>query len=390
MCYTRKLKMDFFVKKLHELREANFYNTFMSNFSFGGLKVTSKKQAMNLKIENNPILIDKRNAFASYNFTVTILADEYYDSAKLKLIDEFLASNGIRKYIMLCAINCRISKEAIKANQKQGVIDFYMSNRSDYEKYIEPLSPIITVGPALYSHLREDDIYPSHVQQVVFGKSSFWFSFDRTSKGNYIYPIESFTDLFTNPKPGNQTIFMNKPLDSYKTRLAELQFRNVIKNGNQPAPRYPNLIKHFIKSKEEFYSVFYEPNKDRKNELLSWDLETSGFNCFKDDIGCITLSFDGVEGYYIPWKYVDPEKLDEILGNNRTLGANAKFDVKFLKKPRTYIKEIRGYLIIEVNGKQYKVWNDQLIETDSGKKLAKDLQESDNILSMEGFLPYEG
>lgn len=63
---------------------------------------------------------------------------------------------------------------------------------------------------------------------------------------------------------------------------------------------------------------------------MAWDLETSGFNFLKDRIGCITISFDGVTGYYIPWQYVNKRKLNYLLSNNTQLGANLKFDCKFL------------------------------------------------------------
>ena len=296
----------------------------MSNFNFGNISTSSRKSALNLKGIQDVVLMDKSNYSASYDFVVTILADEAYSQFQVRAIDNMLKKAGITKYIMLSTLNCKITKEEIVRSQKGGVIRFYKTHRSDYENYIPQYSPIITVGGALYSHLREDDIYPNHVQQRVFGKTNFWFSYTlKREDGHYIYPIDSFRDIFADG--------FIEPVDSFRTKLAYAQFRDVVTHGNKPAPRYPNLIKHFITSEEEFDRVFYEPNKDKRNQLLAWDLETSGLSFIKDRIGCITLSYDGIEGWYIPWKYVNKEKLDFILGNSIQVGANLKFDVKFLK-----------------------------------------------------------
>ena len=297
-----------------------------NNFSFGGIKVNSRKQVLNLKLKSNPVLADHsdRIGYGNNKDTITILADEYYNDVQLKAIDTFLRDNGCTKYIMLCTLNCDITKDEVKDDQKTGIIDFYKNNRSKYEDFIPPGSQIITSGPALYSHLREDDVYPSYVQQIVFGRSDFWFSFDLTEKGNWIYPIESFRDLFA--------AGFNKPVDSYKTRLAELQIQKVSNCKFRPAPRYAKLNKVFITSKEDFYKRFWEPNKNKKDITVAWDLETSGLNWFKDRIGCITLCFedDPNTGYYIPWNYVDKEKLDDLFGRVRQCGANLKYDWHYI------------------------------------------------------------
>ena len=209
-----------------------------------------------------------------------------------------------------------------KELDKLGVIEVYKHNAINFNTYLEPGAPVITFGPALYSLLQEDDIYPNHVEQVVFGKSNFWFSKDLTTKGWWVYPATKFYDIVEGSA--------SKIRDSYRTKLAALQLAKILNLGRLAPPRYPRLNKIFITSSEEFHEKFYLPNKDRHDEVLAWDLETSGLCFWKDRIGCITLSFDGVTGYYVPWKYVIKDELNEILGNNKQLGANIKFDVRFL------------------------------------------------------------
>nr|DAL61182.1 MAG TPA_asm: DNA POLYMERASE [Caudoviricetes sp.] len=298
----------------------------MSGFSFGNIKVSSKKQILDLKLYDNPLLVDKSDVPTKYDFVPVILTDEMYEDFALKAIETFLIRLGLRKYKIISAINCKVDDKVVKA---EGKIKFYKNNRSKFYDYIPKYSPIITVGAALYSLILEDDIYPAYTQQLFFGKSNFWFSEDLTTeKGHWIYPIDSFRDIFARG--------FKDPVDSYKTKLAQIKISSLVQNGAKPIPRYPKLIKHKIETSEQFIKEFYEPNKDKRGELLAWDLETSGLSFLKDRIGCITLSYNGTEGWYIPWKIIEENdnklKLREILKNSRQCLANGKFDVKHLWK----------------------------------------------------------
>ena len=317
-----------------------------SNFSFGNINVDSKKHALRLNISSNAVLRDRSTANASYNFTPAVLCDEIYDEESLNVICKFLERKKLTRYILLSAINCKISKEQVKDDQKTGIIEFYKTNISDFEKYIDKNAPILTVGAALYSLLQEDDIYPSHVLQTPFCVTHFWFSRDLTTERlHQVFPIESFRDLIEtkkivdkSKKPGPKgyplidTGILEYPRDSYKTAQAEDQITRLIKHGAEKPPRYPKLNKIFIESTEDFHERFYLPNKDRRGDYLAWDTETSGLHFMKDQLGCITLSYDGVTGYYVPWKYVIKDELNEILKNSRQILANGKFDIKFLWK----------------------------------------------------------
>lgn len=297
----------------------------MSDFSFGGINVRARKLIVNLKTYDSPLLIDKSNVRASYSTPIVILVEEHFEEAELEAINKFLQKSGCTKYIILNSIISDYSKKVAK----DGVIKFFRINRSKFWDYIPEGAPIITSGPALYALLQEDDIYFNHVEQIIFGKSSFWFSPDLTTKNCHrVYPIASIkNDIF-----GFESLnkWSTMPVDGYRTKLAQIQINNAVKNSDQSIPVYPELNKIFIESKEDFEERFYKPNKDKKGEVLAWDLETGGLNFYKDKIGCITLSFDGITGYYIPWKYVNKKHLGEILKNNIQCGCNLKFDVKFL------------------------------------------------------------
>ena len=299
------------------------------SFSFGKINVSSKKHTINLKIIDNIVLDDKSLAYASYSQPVVVLTDRYYNEYQVKSIRTFLEANRITRYKMITSLNCVITKEQIKEDQKSGLVDFYRNNSSNFWDEIPENAIIITSGPALYAITMGDDIYPDYMQQRVFGISHFWFSkeasssnYSNHSRGNWIFPIESFADLFAYG-------FSSPPVDSFKTKLAQFQFKTILRKKDFPAPRIPQIDKHYINTREEFIQ-FYEDNKHRKGEPLVYDLETSGFDFLHDKIGCISLTFDGKTGYYIRWSAVVVDMLNELLGNNIQIGANLKFDIKFL------------------------------------------------------------
>ena len=300
----------------------------MSDFSFGSINVNARKQVLNLKVYDNPVLVDKSQNRAKYDIPLVILVEDKFDSKALGYIDKWLASEGCTRYIILNVLNCEYKPD----EAKEGLIKFYKNNRSKFMDYVPQFAPILTSGPALYALLQEDDLYSNDVEQIIFGKSSFWFSLDLTRDNCHrIFPMASIkNDIFGY---GGYEKWCTGAVDSYRTKLAAIQISNAIKGNGNPPPRFPKLNKIFIKTKDDFNQLFYEPNKDRHDEVLAWDIETSGLNFMRDTIGCITLSFDGITGYYVPWKILDEDgksKLNTILKNNRQLGANLKFDIKYL------------------------------------------------------------
>lgn len=356
----------------------------MKDFSFGNINVNSRKQVLNLKTYDNPVLIDKSTNKAKYETPMVVLLEDQFEPKYLSYIDKWLASEGCTRYIMLNVLNCEYRED----EAKEGLIKFYINNRSKFFDYIPKFAPILTSGSALYALLQEDDLYPNHCEQVIFGKSNFWFSPDLTRDNCHrVFPIASFKDdIFGFDGYGK---WCTGAVDSYRTKLGALQISNAIKVCDVPPPRFPKLNKVFIRTQEDFDTLFWEPNKGRQNDIMAWDLETSSLNFFKDRIGCITISFDGITGYFIPWRlmtYENCQKLDDLMGKNIQLGANLKFDVHWLWKPREVLKTIYGYKIIEDNGIKYKIMNNQKISTSRGDILGENLQETDEILDYSSLI----
>lgn len=90
----------------------------MSDFSFGKINVKSRKQVVNLKTYDSPLLMDKSNARASYDLPIVILTEEHLEQKEISYIDRFPASGGITRYIMLDSINCEYSENQIHKNKE--------------------------------------------------------------------------------------------------------------------------------------------------------------------------------------------------------------------------------------------------------------------------------
>lgn len=297
----------------------------MAGFSFGNINVQSKKHILGLETIDDCIAYDCSRQGSRQQ--VNVLLDEYLEGRDLEAVCRFLKANGLDSFRLMYSLNCKAGKEEIERSQREGVIGFYTNNRSGFESKLIPYAPVITFGPALYSLLQENDIQPNHVQQRIFGKPSFWFSKDLTQRNCHrVFPLEPSRDIFADG-------FENGPVDSFRTVLAKEQISDCIRSDRLSMPDYRPLNKVFIEDGQDFMDRFYTPNAYRIGCPVAWDLETSGFSFLKDTIGCITLSFDGETGYYIPWRVLDDGRkalLDGLLDRNVQIGANLKFDVKFL------------------------------------------------------------
>jgi len=308
---------------MYKKRLSRAYTKCMAAFTFGGINVASKKQVLNLKTVENTVLYESPALTGgSQYYPVVVLTDEIYNKFQVQAIKLFLESCGLGRFKMISSLNCIITKDQIKDDQKEGLVEFYRNNSVDIWPMIPKDAVIITSGAALYALTRSDHVYPSDVQQRVFGRPSFWISPTQDEFGAWVYPIESFQTLFAEG-------FSTAAVASFKTELAKFQIQAAKSRRSSAAPVIPEVKKVDIFTKEEF-SDWYEANKHRKGEIIAWDLETAGFDFWKDRIGCFTCSFDGETGYYIRWDAADKRKLSSILSNNIQLGANLKFDTKFL------------------------------------------------------------
>lgn len=291
----------------------------MGSFAFGGLNVASTKKSLAAELIQDIVQIEHTSDKGPY---VLVLLDEFYYPDKLKKISIFLERNGIRNYRAVNALNCIIPKEDLKGE----ISRFYRINQSKWRQHAEGAKGVIAVGAALYAINQSADLMTFAFYDIMFNKPYFW----SPDANTWVFPVDSFNEIFAAIQQKGDSLYHVDnpgPANTYKTHFAEYQFKQIMSLRLSPLRvDKPTLIK--IESLEDF-QAFAKQHMNEK--IISWDLETQGLDFMKCRIGCITFSFDGKTGYFVPWKFVDKRLLNEMLSTCEIqVGANLKFDVRFL------------------------------------------------------------
>ncbi len=204
--------------------------------------------------------------------------------------------------------------------KKHAIYKFYQDNTSDYYKYIKPNTVVISSGYALQSITKADDISIECFYDYMFNKTYFYSPQLR----HYVFPIDSFTVLTKFDK--DRYI----PVDCSRYEFAKLQCKDIIEKYTSlscpPVPMRIRTIK--VGSRQDWLDMLKEGTRHDK---IAFDVETSGFTVYRHRVGCITVSYDGKTGYYIPVEHFNAAEFDVMLVGKYQIGANKKFDDKFLR-----------------------------------------------------------
>ena len=288
-----------------------------AGFEFGiDLSVKPKYQE---KINTN-ILISSKHTYG--NAHVLLLLENRpgsVESFKHYIDNLFKANLPHFDYDVVVAAKLDLNLQAIK---KYGVYKFYQENHSDFKRYIQDNTVIITSGYALQAITESDDLSIECFYDYIFNKTYFFAPQTCT----YVFPIDSFTTTLMRWENNGY-----KSTDCSRVEFSKLQFQ-YIKDHYDFLSHQPPLQRFRIveATSPSMWREVYEESK--KYKKVSKDLETDGLDFLRNKIGCISLSFDGKTGFYIPWEYVNKEELDEMLGRMYQIGTNSKFDDKFLHK----------------------------------------------------------
>lgn len=216
--------------------------------------------------------------------------------------------------------------------KKQGIFRFYKDNCIDFNQFIRPgQTVIVPFGYALSSIIKAPDLSTECFHDFVFNKTYFF----APQVGCYVFPIDSVEDLF---KPVNEFWF---PKDSSRVMFALMQIHYIdtMYEKLRKPPAIDRLSLHMLHTKAD-WNDFYKKVKfwdsqnqaDYHNKLpVSWDLETTGLHFRRSRVLEISFSFDGRQGYHVPWNIVNPEQLEDFFKDRYQIGQNLKFDCKMLK-----------------------------------------------------------
>lgn len=199
---------------------------------------------------------------------------------------------------------------------KKAVLSFSNQYTIDLKSYIPRLSRVITIGNAIYSITRSSDLSAEAFYNYRY-LDSYFFSPDLSS---WVFPVTGTSTFWSYEG--------NRFLDGFNTMFLEHQITSAVSFIPFRISR-PELVTVYLDTREKADS-FLRSHVGLKEEV-SFDIETTGLLWYNDDIVCITLSFDGITGYYIPWNLIDTSLLNEFFANKYCIGQNIKFDCKFLR-----------------------------------------------------------
>jgi DNA polymerase-1 len=181
---------------------------------------------------------------------------------------------------------------------------------------------IVTVGRAIFAITQTSDLVSwKDFCEFNFNPTYFYTGYEWKEKIR-IYPLPPFIDWIT------EDLSIKDNFEKFYV-IKQLTF-----------------IREFLKEQENF--KFIEPIKikvDNPNEWLkqrdwakfseiSLDLETNTLISFIEDTQavCVTLTFDGVTGYYLPFSIMDLELFFKFIKNKRQIWANGKYDCEILEE----------------------------------------------------------
>lgn len=242
----------------------------------------------------------------------------------MNLLKQAIVSAGILSYKITVAINRIVEPKEIKS-----VTSFYLNNTSNWlEKIVnnnkqdEELKAIVCFGQVLNQITKSADLNLDDFL-VPYFRSYFYIGDKFVGKYNtHIFPVHSLKEIF----PYSDGYLLSDTW-VYKHFARVLK---IVAKGDYWTPDLSEFNIIDVKTKEEFLNICHN---NYETELLSFDLETSGLDFNNDIIKCLTISFDGISGYYIPWEVVDVNELSKLmLSAKNKIAVNGKFDLKFLWK----------------------------------------------------------
>lgn len=219
-----------------------------------------------------------------------------------------LLKNPTFDFNLLYTLNCEPSDKDLKGNLE----DLFSKISIDLKKYIPPNSIVLSLGRALFSVTKNTDILVDAFYDLRFNTGRLY----DPHIDCFVHPCDDFYQIFNRQNSGYH--YANYSWSHLAQQLVRAMQPLPVKNIPKPI-----LVK--VEDTEQFF-------KDHMHEKeVAWDIETSGGNYMTDYVRCITMSFDGVTGYFLRWKDINPESLNTFFKGKIQYGANLKFDLRFLR-----------------------------------------------------------
>lgn len=309
---------------------SDFLNQFLQEQNNKGLKSRDKKVREQYA---SPILHQTNE-----NPLLTFIIDRRLEKRELTKFKLLLQSKGINNYQILNSIKLKtLPKDDNKTQWK-----IYANYKWDFSKYIPKWSKIISFGKSIFSITESNDLDCSVIvddensnsgkkeerNSIVQGfydlllKRTYFFD---PLTSCYVYPVDSWNDLFFKTKG----VFKN----NFEKKFLSTQIE-IAKDHEVKPQRIPQINKIAIpEHKVNTWLVDkIEEEQEKKDIEIGFDTETKGLDPWSKNgkIICLTISYNGMEGYYLPADSIDPNILKQYLRNKLFIGTNLKYDTKWI------------------------------------------------------------
>lgn len=256
-----------------------------------------------------------------------------------------------KTYAIINALGC-----TPKGFKSSDTIKTYVKCKKYHIKaQLDKLKPkvIITTGRAIY-HISESKEMLFHHFYSLHEDDTWFYA---PEYGCKVYPIPALY-TFINTRKEEE---MCSLLDVFELDFTKKQFGRAIKSLSDPVKRRPELKYVHLEDPNKFLQELYD---NKEIEFIAVDSETTGKNYWKDKIINLTIAYDKITGYFLPFEKINIELLNKVLLSKKLIFQNGKFDMKFLiangiKGIKCYFDTmIAGYAINEnsKNSLKFFVW----------------------------------
>ena len=266
----------------------------------------------------------------------------------LNILEGILRKENVLSYVITSAVRNTPDPVEVK---KAGLADYYITNDSGwFNEIVKPAREkgmkaevVVPFGAALYQMTKtgtdftaEDLIYPFFENYVYIGHG--WIG----DYDSFVFPQFSLMHVFCPVTMLNPFATPTVEVGGWRMNFMSSVFRKIAQKqyeypDDMTTPELKEIGAQYDTDKAQAVSEVEEfLRKHFNEEVCAFDLETSGFNQWKDRIRCITLAFDAKVGYYIEWKiFADNPYLIDLLSDmmltcKNRVTVNGKFDIKFL------------------------------------------------------------
>lgn len=270
-------------------------------FSFQSNDINAKKFGTNKEVD--PLLFSN-----SDNPQIYFLVEHVLSAKTLLDFKMYLKGNfpGLT-YSIISSLPFKPTEKDLK----KSVTELYGFNCINLSKYIPDWSKVVPIGRALYAITKGDDLCIEGFYDTIQWKTSFYTPEIKSR----IFPIPYFASWLG--------------LDTFENFFTLKQIKIAIEyNLQKQRLRKADLI--WVDDPNEFLNKW-----KNYNGITGWDLETKYLDPWNPEsrIICLTVAFEcelnEYRSYFIPFKDIDFNLLNEFFSTKKLVGNNLKYDTKW-------------------------------------------------------------